>query len=64
MEWTSEVLALRARVLMFWSAVMTAVNAHGPVCENLKPPLAVGPVTRGLEPKVVHEATGFGANRV
>ena len=31
LEWTSEVLALRAKVLMFWSDVMTAVNAHGPV---------------------------------
>ena len=50
--------------MMFLSDVMTAVNAHRPVWENLKPPLAVGPVTRGLEPYVVHEATGLGAKSV
>jgi len=49
-EWTSALLLERASVLMFWSEVMTAVNAHAPVWENLKPPLAVGPVTRGFEP--------------
>ena len=49
---------------MFWSDVMTAVNAHEPVWENLKPPLAVGPVTMGLDPYFVHEATGLGAKRV
>lgn len=54
----------RARVLMLLSAVITVVKAHGPVCENLKPPFAVGPVTRGLAPYVVQEATGLGAKRV
>ena len=63
-EWTSEVFALRARVLMLLSDVMTAVNAHAPCWENLNDPLALGPVTRGLDPYVVHEATGFGAKRV
>ena len=51
-------------VRMLLSVVMTAVNAHGPIWENLNDPLALGPVTRGFDPYVVHEATGLGANRV
>jgi hypothetical protein len=35
---------------MLLSAVITIVKAHGPVWENLKDPLALGPVTNGLEP--------------
>lgn len=60
----SELLLDRAMVLIFWSDVMTVVKAHAPVWENLKLPLAEGPVTSGLDPYVVHEATGLGAKRV
>ena len=63
-EWMSELLLDRAIVLMFWSDVMTAVKAQEPVWENLKLPLAEGPVTRGLDPYVVHEANGLGAKSV
>jgi hypothetical protein len=49
---------------MFLSAVITTVKTHGPVTENLNDPFALGPVTKGFEPYVVHDAIGFGANRV
>ena len=55
---------LRAIVLILLSDVRTTVNWYGPVWLKRKPPLAVGPVIKGLEPYVVHEATGFGEKRV